>query len=129
MNSSEPFDRRMSRFLLAKSQFARTTGKVKPAAFLPPANRRLSVFETTNSTEENIWALGGKHVAAPREKPLYGRADLGSNAIERAGLVIEPSAPPPAHADLIGWPDDVGWVADIALQLSLQARLVLNHSV
>jgi hypothetical protein len=129
VNEEPREDRRVSRFLLASSQFARTTGRVKVGAFLPPADGRLSVFDTTRADEAAIWILGRTHVAMPRKKTLHGRADLDVNVVLDGGLRIDDAPPPPEHANVTGWPADDGAQEAVALHLTERARLVLNPSV
>lgn len=119
-------DARISRFLLASNQFARSTGRVKTSAFLPPPSRRLSVFESTTASEGRIWELGTVHVASPRRKRLHARADLGAATILVESLAIEPAPPPPEHANVVGWPENDGSEEEIAIRLAKRARLVLN---
>jgi len=128
VNGEPREERRVARFLLASSQFARTTGRVKVGAFLPPANGRLSVFDTTRADEDAIWSLGRIHVAEPRRKTLHGRADLDVKAVHDQGLRIDVAPPPPEHANVVGWPADDGAQEAVALQLAERSRLVLNPS-
>lgn len=121
--------RRVSRFLLASNQFARTLGRVKGVAFMPPPNRRLSVFDTTESEETRIWELGEAHVAAPRGRRLHARADVERAAIDDESLRLEAAPPPPEHFDVVGWPaEDAGAREEIALRLADRSRLVVNPS-
>jgi hypothetical protein len=102
---------------------------VKVGAFLPPADGRLSVFDTTRADEAATWSLGRTHVAEPRKKRLHGRADLDMNVVLDEGLRVDAAPPPPEHANVTGWPADDGAQEAVALQLAERSRLVLNPSV
>ena len=99
-----------TRFLLHKTQFAASTGRVKPTALEPRLNEKKKRYETsTHRTDglesERIWTLGYEYVedvAANRQ--IRGRA-IGVAAIvtdQNLDWVVNGS-PYPRHADLIGW--------------------------
>ena len=94
----------VSRYILSRSQFS--VNRVKPAAFLPPDDGRLSVFGIDGLFEAGIWSIGMTWVAQPRGATLYARADVASSAVEDSGLRVDVDNTPPRHANVIGWPDE-----------------------
>jgi len=106
---SEP----ISRFLISKRWFAKTTGRVKFAAYLPNKNGETSVYRFFGiKNEKEIWNIGEKHVREPREKKggsctIHGRSQVNSNVILENNLSILPQPlPHPRHADINNWPED-----------------------
>src|SRR5687767_5172954 len=90
----------LSRFLTQSNQF--NSFMAKPAAFLPnPAHRNTSVFRVGNDPArlQRTWnetATGGRVLKAVA---LFHAGD-----VRMAGLAVESSEPPPAHANIEGWP-------------------------
>src|SRR5437867_7956701 len=70
IQASEP----LARFLTSSSHYS--PGRVRQAAFLPPADLKLSVFRTSEMEEADIWTLGHNHVERPSGRHLHGRAQL-----------------------------------------------------
>ncbi len=103
----------LSRFLTQSNQF--NTHGAKPAAFLPnPKYQNTSVFRIGNQPERLrlTWA----EIARP-DRSLKGAAILTAAAVRGAGLEVLANEPPPAHADIAGWP----WVeSDPELQKARQ---------
>lgn len=116
----------LSRYLLERSKFAGSTGRVKHPAFMPPTNKRLSVYCTTGLPEPEIWQIGQQHVEVPIGKPVLARADLNSLEVYNNGLTVElDRVPHPRHANVVGW-DGIGTeVRLIAMKLADAATLVL----
>lgn len=91
----------LARFLLSSSQF--NAIMVKPSAFLPnPRNGETSVFRHEQNPAEELWKLGGLHVAG--ERTLHGAAMVKALHVRAAQLEIVASEPPGRHANIIGWP-------------------------
>jgi hypothetical protein len=93
---------------------------VKSNAFLPPTNLRLSVFRHDDLSEEQLWEIGtGLPVNPPRR--LHGRADFKAIEAYNQNLNVQPTAEPPFHANVIGWPIDKGEQKMIATVLARAA--------
>ena len=75
-----------TRYILEKSGFARTIGRVKPNVFLPAPNGQTSVYRIMGLTLDEIWNIGQKYVADERKKTLHGRGDIITLHILDIGL-------------------------------------------
>ena len=118
---------RLSRFILSKNEFRSSDQTVKPKAFVPPKNKRLSVYRTSTLTEDEIWSIGNEFVAQPRGKTLYGRADLLAQDVCTLQQKIEPETSiHPLHADIIPWPDGRDDILFLATQLAQRSKFVSN---
>ena len=116
---------RLSRFILSKNEFRPSDQTVKPKAFVPPKNKRLSVYRTSTLTEDEIWSIGNEFVAQPRGKTLYGRADLLAQDVCTLQQKVEPETSiHPLHADIIPWPDGRDDILFLATQLALRSKFV-----
>ncbi len=115
----------IARFLTSKSHFSKQRCAVKPAAFLPPSNLRLSVFNVSDLDESDIWAIGREHVTGPRKRTLYGYGALKASSVFRVKLEIQADDTPPRHAEVCGWPTEKSEQKLLALQLAQDAELKL----
>jgi len=52
----------IARYITSKSGYSRQKDIVKPQAFMPPPNLKLSVFRIDNLSEPEIWKIGIKKV-------------------------------------------------------------------
>jgi hypothetical protein len=75
---------------------------VRESAFLPPANLELSVYRVTGLAPEEISVLGATH--GPKVKRIFGYAQIQADGVTALDLVLSPSAPPPRHVNIVGWP-------------------------
>jgi hypothetical protein len=66
----------LARYLLSRSHFSRLQDRVKPSAFMPPSDLKLSVFRIAGLAEREVWSIGQRYVADPQAKKVYGRADV-----------------------------------------------------
>lgn len=117
----------LSRFLTSSSQF--NSIMAKPAAFLPsPVHRNSSVFRIGNEPERlcRVW-----QETTSGERQLKGAAIFRAGAVRAARLDVLAEEPPPAHANIEGWP----WIEhdpelqkarqkDLAAQIASGAELV-----
>ncbi len=118
---------RLSRFVLSRSEFRPSDRTVKPKAFVPPKNKRLSVYRTSTLTEDEVWSIGNEFVAQPRGRTLYGRADLLAQDVYDLQQRVEPETSiHPLHADIIPWPDGRDDILFLATQLALRSKFVSN---
>ena len=116
---------RISRFILSRNEFRPSDQTVKAKAFVPPKNKRLSVYRTSTLSESTIWSIGNEFVAEPRGKTLYGRADLLAEDVYALQQKVEPETSiHPLHADIIPWPDGRDDILFLATQLALQSKFV-----
>lgn len=116
---------RLSRFIVHKNEFRPSDQTVKFKAFMPPKNRRLSVYCTSTLSEDDIWSIGNTLVANPRGKTLYGRADLLARAVYDLNQKVEPEISLHClHADVIAWPNNKEDIQFTATQLARQSKFV-----
>jgi hypothetical protein len=85
-----------------------------------------SVFRIRGLTADQIWDLGRRLVAAPRDKTLRARADLIARAILDVGLVIHPDNVPERHAVIRGWPEEKERRMMLAVELAEASQLHLH---
>ena len=110
----------LARFILTRQHF-RTTGRVMPEAFMPPADLKLSVFRVNGLQEKKVWNIGRDHVATPSKRTLFGRADVAVAQVHQSGLQVDPDDNPLHHANIIGWPGEKSAQKIIAKQLPAEA--------
>lgn len=116
---------RLSRFIVHKNEFRPSDQTVKFKAFMPPKNKRLSVYRTSTLSEDNIWSIGSTLVANPRGKTLYGRADLLARTVYDLKQKVEPETSLHClHADVIAWSDNKVDIQFSATRLAQQSKFV-----
>ena len=116
---------RLSRFIRHKRQIAISKHIVRPGAFLPPPNKKLSVFHTEHINEIQIWQLADKHISL--EKKVEFRADITSKNVEETNLSIDLDNKPKFHANIIGWPDGKDMQKAYAAELASVAKLQIRR--
>jgi len=118
----------LGRYLPEDSYFSRTKNAVKPKAFIPPTDLKLSVFRIDGLKPEEIWEIGQKHVIdnMPKPKILHGRADIKVSKVQERDLSVDPDNEPIRHANIVGWPEDLGRRHSIAQELAAEANLILK---
>jgi hypothetical protein len=120
----------IARYLTSKRWYSREKNVVKPQAFMPPPDLRLSVFRIDNLLEPEIWKIGFKKVIGNMNQPrnLHGRADIQALNILQINLQINPDNTPPRHANIVGWPELKEERKSIAQELAAKASLMLHTS-
>ncbi len=118
-------EERLSRYLFSRNNYSASKHTVHYSAFLPPPDRYLSVFRTSDLVEEEIWDIGD-NIGRRRDKSLLGRGDIKAVAVHEAGLSIDPNDIPPRHANITGWPDDESAIKLAAVELAQRAELILK---
>ena len=127
LNSTPDPTETVTRYIFERNHFAPDKARVKPKAFEPAsADKRTSVFRVIELTDEQIWDLGAEYVEPLRGRPSLARADLSIAKITRLGLQVNPSEPPPRHADIAGWSDEKDANMSKAQELAAEARLVVR---
>lgn len=96
----------VSRFAFDDSYF-RADNSVKHRAFMPSDEGCTSVFIVTGLTHVQCVAHGNAHVTPLRGKPLRGFVKVSAQAVFDASLQIADDEPPPKHANLLGWQEDL----------------------
>jgi hypothetical protein len=109
----------LARYLYGKSHFRTSTNTVKHHAFMPPSDKKVSVFRTDGLVEEEIWALGENL----RAEAMAARADITVLNVKATGLGVDPDEPPARHACIVGWPHDESAILEKAILLSQRAVL------
>lgn len=119
----------LGRYLPEDSYFSRTKNAVKPKAFMPRTDLRLSVFRIDGLNLEDIWEIGQKHVInnMPKPKILYGIADIKVFQVQGKELSVDPDDNPIRHANIVGWPEDIARRQLIALELAAESTLILKE--
>jgi hypothetical protein len=113
----------LARFLYHKNQYRPSDQTVKYAAFIPPENKRLSIFRIFSLSENKIWELGDNL----RSVPSLGRADFKTESVSAAGLTIEVDDIPARHANIVDWPAESSAIKLKALLLAEKALLRLKE--
>lgn len=118
----------LGRYLTDRSYFSRVNNAVKPKAFMPPPNLRLSVFRIDGLTLDEIWAIGQREVIdlTPRVKQLHGLGEIKVSECQKTGLAVDCDNNPPRHANIIGWPAEKEKQKLLAAELAAEANLVLR---
>lgn len=115
----------LAKFIFNKSQFSALNNRVKYSVYIPPPNKRLSVFRISGIPETEVWKIG-KDVGDERKLPLLARADIKVSVVTEADLKIETDDIPRRHANIIGWPEDASKVKLKAMMLADKAHLHLK---
>ncbi len=68
---------------------------------MPPAEGKLSIFDTENLSDESVWRIG-REIAIDRL--IHARADIATSLALAQGLNLVIDEPPPRHRNLDGWP-------------------------
>lgn len=100
-------DETLSRFLTQKDQYKMGVPDVglivaKATAFLPyPKYKNTSVFRKTTNLDDlqKLW-----EAVNTSGRALKGVAFVKALDVRRAGVEVKPEEPPPAHANIEGWP-------------------------
>lgn len=97
----------LTRYLISKSHFRKSSQTVKPDAFVPHPHGELSTTRLLSITDEEIWAVG-EDVAVSMDPPrrLYGRSDVLASTFLGQGLktIASPLPDNQNHADVTDWP-------------------------
>ena len=119
-----PDDEMLARFILQSNHY-RADGTVKPDAFVPFPLPNLSVTRHIGLSEEQLWE-NGQAVAADVSKPLYGRADLRTEAFTSVKLTVRaaPVQENPNHANVSGWPKEKPEQKSKAQEIAANAAFV-----
>ncbi len=116
----------LGRYLLEESYFSSSKNAVKPKAFMPPLDLKLSVFRIHGLSRSEIWDIGDEKVAAIMGKTLKGVAEIKAEKVFNEELDINPNEPPTRHANITGWPEEKAKRQSIAQELAAEAKLVLK---
>jgi hypothetical protein len=115
----------LSRYIYSKNHFRISDHTAKYSAFLPPADRRLSVFKIAGLREDEIWQIGSDL----RMQTLLGRADIGTAVVYITGLEIESDNNPPRHCTIVGWPEESSAIKLKAIELAERSRFHLRRDL
>lgn len=108
---------KLSRFLFSKKDFSSENNCVKHRAFMPPQNKKLSVFRIYDLSESAIWLIGVQ-VEKNRPSSLKARADITASSIYSCCLKLDPDNIPKRHTNIIGWPSNESEILLKAIHLS-----------
>lgn len=117
----------LAKFIFNKSQFSSSNNRVKYSVFLPPPNRRLSVFRISGLSVQEVWEIG-ETVGLLRAIPLspLARADIKASSVLDAELEIDADDIPPRHANIVGWLEEDSAIKLKAIELAEKAQLHLK---
>jgi hypothetical protein len=115
----------LTKFIFNRSQFSTSNDRVKYSAFMPPPNKRLSVFRIAGLAENDVWEIG-ETIGERRTLPLLAHADIKVSFVAETGLKIDADDIPPRHANIIDWPEDHSAVILKAKELARKAQLHLR---
>jgi hypothetical protein len=115
----------ITRYIFSSSHFSTQNNRIKHNAFMPLAGET-SVFRTRDLPEAEIWAIG-QGLSTEPTRQLHARGDLLTNDVLSLSLslAVEPSEPPPRHANITGWPHEKDLVKLSAMELAGKAKLRL----
>ena len=116
----------LARYLTHHKHYSSLNNSVKPAAFQPPPNLRLSVFRIDGLILEEVWEIGRVNVAPLPGKDVYGFANIMASAVYKTHLDVDPDNNPPRHADIVQWPQEKSERKSIAQELAAKATLRLR---
>lgn len=103
MNEAVNPEENIARFYFSKKD-VRQDNTIKHNVFMPPSHGRMSVYRTSNLTNQEISEIGRIYVEPDRGKPIVGRAELMAVEIYSCDLKINPTElPHPKHANIEGW--------------------------
>lgn len=121
-------DEKLARYIFSSSHIRTSDSTVKPEAFSPPRDLRLSVTRHLDLNEENLWRLGRNAGIRRPDSKLYGRADLQAIVPRNQSLDVESDPLPDnqEHAVVIKWPEDKPLQKIIALELARLASYLPN---
>jgi hypothetical protein len=114
---------RLSRYIFSRSQF--TPGRVKPRAFEPPPDLKLSVFRIDGLDEKKIWEIGLHDARGPSNRTLHARGDVTVAIVKGVSLHARREEPPPRHAVINGWPASKDHRMSLAQRLAAHSTLAI----
>ncbi len=120
----------LARYLTQHNHYSTSKNVVKPSAFQPPSNLRLSVFRIDGLILEEVWEIGRVNVVSTMPLPkenVYGFANIIASAVCEMDLDVDPDNNPPRHADIVGWPQEKSERMLIAQELAARATLRLRY--
>lgn len=118
----------LARYLTQSKHYHEATHSVRPKAFDPPPDLRLSVFRIESLAFKAIWDIGIKNVInkLPQPRTLYGMARITCSQVRDVFLDVVPDDPPSLHACIVGWPQDKSERMQLAQELAAKAVLILK---
>lgn len=116
----------LARYLTSSRNYSSKMQAVKPAAFLPPPNCKLSVFRVAGLALQEACQIGQQQVIGGMlGRRLHGFAEIEAWSFQYQSLTILPDNDPPRHASVVGWPAEKERQKLIAIELAASASLVM----
>jgi hypothetical protein len=115
----------VARYIYQSNHYRPSDNTVKHHAFMPPDDKKVSVFRTEGLAESEVWALSD----AQGDRIVKARADIVIRVINATGLQIDPDDEPPRHANIVGWPSDKEASMEKALLLAKQSQLRMRPPI
>lgn len=116
-----PPEDRLTRFIRSGKHVTESKGRVKHQAFMPPDDKKLSVFHIEHMNNRTIWKLADNHLG--HTKRIRFRADISAGVVGTVGLKVVCDDEPEHHAEIVGWPDEKEKRKLRAMELAAQAEL------
>lgn len=118
----------IGRYAFDDSYFRASDLSVKHRAFVPAADRCTSVFVISGLSHDAVLQHGETHVVPARGKPLRGYVMVSAGPILSVPLSILGDAPPPLHANIVAWSEDIDAMKLQAIQIADEAVFVYAQS-
>lgn len=116
----------LARYLTQSNHLSPSLNCVRPKAFDPPLDMRLSVFRIHGFSIHAVWENGNTNVVDKMSPPrrLHGVAQIITSTVRGVGLDAVPDEPPPRHACIVKWPQDKSERILLSQKLAAQAQLL-----
>lgn len=105
LNSTPDPAELVTRYIFEKGHYSTLYSRANHKAWEPSRANVSSVSRIVNLSEAEIWDLGRLYVEPIRKAPMLARADISVQSVINLGLRVDPSEPPPRHAEIAGWPE------------------------
>lgn len=96
----------LGRFAVDDSYYRKSDNSVKHRAFMPK-DGCTSVFLVSELTHAETVHVGALHVAPERGKPIRGYVKVEARHVINEALQVVDDDPPPKHANIIDWDNDI----------------------
>jgi len=108
---------RLANFVLESNKLTRDGVHFK--AFLPGGDGQRSLFRIDGLSDEYVAATGQAFVGNLRDKLVLGWGTIRAASIRKViPLLLRADKPPPRHAVIEGWPDEIERRRALAMQLA-----------
>lgn len=110
----------LTRFAYDSSYYS--GNRARPKAFLPPKDKKTSVFRLGDFDHAMKLQHALDH-ARPVAPKGYAQV-LAHRVLAIDGMGLEDETPPPLHVNITGWPDDLEHQKNIAQEIAAEASFI-----